>query len=34
VRDPHELEKLAADERKEYFALWADVAAVLGRTEK
>jgi len=34
VRDPGELNKLAADERKEYLALWADVAAVLARTEK
>ena len=32
VRDPGELEKLAPDERKEYIALWADVAAVLART--
>jgi serine/threonine-protein kinase len=34
VRDPGELTKLAADERKEYVALWAEVAAVLARTEK
>jgi serine/threonine-protein kinase len=34
VRDPGELDKLAADERKEYLALWAEVAAVLARTEK
>jgi serine/threonine-protein kinase len=34
VRDPGELNKLAADERKEYLALWAEVAAVLARTEK
>jgi serine/threonine-protein kinase len=34
VRDPAELDRLAADERKEYLALWADVAAVLARTEK
>jgi serine/threonine-protein kinase len=34
VRDPGELDKLAADERKEYLALWADVAAVLARAEK
>jgi serine/threonine-protein kinase len=33
VRDPGELDRLAADERKEYLALWADVAAVLARTE-
>jgi serine/threonine-protein kinase len=34
VRDPGELNKLAAHERKEYLALWADVAAVLARTER
>jgi serine/threonine-protein kinase len=34
VREPGELNKLAADERKEYLALWAEVAAVLARTEK
>jgi tetratricopeptide (TPR) repeat protein len=34
VRDPGELNKLAADERKEYLALWAEVAAVLARTDK
>jgi hypothetical protein len=34
VRDPGALDKLAADERKEYLALWAEVAAVLDRTEK
>jgi hypothetical protein len=34
VRDPGELDKLAADERKEYLALWVEVAAVLARTEK
>jgi serine/threonine-protein kinase len=34
VRDSGELDKLAADERKEYLALWAEVAAVLARTEK
>jgi serine/threonine-protein kinase len=33
VRDPAELNKLAADERKEYLAFWADVAAVLARAE-
>ena len=34
VRDPSELNKLAPDERKEFLALWADVAAVLARTER
>jgi hypothetical protein len=34
LRDPGELNKLPADERKEYGALWADVAAVLARTAK
>jgi serine/threonine-protein kinase len=34
VRDPGELNKLAADERKECLALWADVAAVLARTQE
>jgi serine/threonine-protein kinase len=34
VREPGELDKLAADERKEYSALWAEVTAVLARTEK
>jgi serine/threonine-protein kinase len=34
VREPAELDKLAADERKEYLALWAEAAAVLARTEK
>jgi serine/threonine-protein kinase len=34
VRDPGELEKLPADERQAFAALWADVAAVLARTEK
>jgi serine/threonine-protein kinase len=33
VRDPGELDKLAPDERTEYLALWAEVAAVLARTE-
>jgi hypothetical protein len=28
-----ELDKLAADERTEFLALWAEVAAVLARTE-
>jgi hypothetical protein len=32
LRDPGELNKLPADERKEFAALWADVAAVLART--
>jgi serine/threonine-protein kinase len=34
VRDPGELDKLAAEERKEFLALWAEVAAVLARTDK
>jgi serine/threonine-protein kinase len=34
VRDPGELNKLAADERKEYLALWTEVGAVLARTQK
>jgi serine/threonine-protein kinase len=34
VRDPGELDRLATDQRKEYLALWADVAAVLARTEQ
>jgi eukaryotic-like serine/threonine-protein kinase len=34
VRDPAELDKLAPDERKEYIAFWAEVAAVLARIEK
>ena len=34
VRDPSELDKLPEDERKQYLALWADVAAVLARTER
>jgi serine/threonine-protein kinase len=34
VHDPGELDKLAPDERKEYLAFWADVAAVLARAEK
>jgi serine/threonine-protein kinase len=33
VRDPSALNKLAPDERKDFLALWADVAAVLARTE-
>ena len=34
LRDPDALDKLAADERKEFLALWAEVAAALARTEK
>jgi hypothetical protein len=36
VRDQSELNKLACspDERKEWLALWAEVAAVLARTKK
>jgi serine/threonine-protein kinase len=34
VRDPGELDKLAADERQEFLALWADVAAALARAQK
>jgi eukaryotic-like serine/threonine-protein kinase len=34
LRDPGELSKLAADERTEFAVLWAEVAAVLARTEK
>jgi serine/threonine-protein kinase len=34
VRDPRELEKLPADERKEFVALWDEVAAVIARTKK
>jgi serine/threonine-protein kinase len=34
VRDPGELDKLVEDERKEFLALWADVAALLARTDK
>jgi serine/threonine-protein kinase len=34
LREPAELNKLPADERKEYLALWAEVAAVLGGTDK
>jgi serine/threonine-protein kinase len=34
VRDPADLEKLAADERREYVAFWAKVSAVLARTAK
>ena len=34
LREPDELERLGADERKECLALWAEVAAVLARTQK
>jgi hypothetical protein len=34
VRDADELEKLSAEERNEFLALWADVAALLARSEK
>jgi serine/threonine-protein kinase len=34
VREPVELKKLAADERKEYLALWAEVDALLARSRK
>jgi hypothetical protein len=34
VRDPSALNKLAADERKEYLALWADVDAVIACVQK
>jgi serine/threonine-protein kinase len=34
LRDPGDLDKLPADERQEYLALWADLAAVLARTAK
>jgi serine/threonine-protein kinase len=34
VRDLDELDRLAADEREEYLALWAEVAAVLARTQR
>ena len=34
VRDPGELNKLAAEERKEHLALWAEVTSVLARTQK
>jgi serine/threonine-protein kinase len=34
VRDLRELDKLTPDERKEYLALWAEVDAILARTEK
>jgi serine/threonine-protein kinase len=34
VRDPGELNKLPADEQKQYLTFWADVAALLARTQK
>jgi serine/threonine-protein kinase len=34
LREPGELNKLLADERKECLAIWAEVAGVLARTEK
>jgi serine/threonine-protein kinase len=34
LREPDVLDKLAADERRECLALWAEVAAVLARIEK
>ena len=34
VRDPSELDKLAADERKEYLTLWAEVTAVVAGPQK
>jgi hypothetical protein len=34
LREPLALSVLPEDERKELVALWADVAAVLARTEK
>jgi hypothetical protein len=34
LREPGELDRLAADEGKEYLVLWAEVAAVLARTQK
>ena len=33
-RSAAELEKLPPDDRKDFLALWAEVAAVLARTEK
>src|SRR5262249_40005057 len=33
LREPGEMDKLPADERKEWLALWAEVAAVLTRIE-
>jgi tetratricopeptide (TPR) repeat protein len=33
VREPGELKKLPADERKEYYVFWGEVAAVLARTK-
>ena len=34
VREPSELDKLPADERKKFAALWAQVAAVIDRGQK
>jgi len=34
LREPAELNKLAVDERKACLTLWAEVAAVLARTQK
>jgi hypothetical protein len=34
VREPGELNKLPVVEQKEYLALWAELAAVLARTQK
>jgi eukaryotic-like serine/threonine-protein kinase len=33
VRDPAELDKLPADERQDYLALWTDVAALSARVK-
>jgi hypothetical protein len=33
LREPDDLDRLSPDERKEWLALWGDVAAVLKRTE-
>jgi serine/threonine-protein kinase len=34
VREPDALDRLGADERKDFLALWADVSAAVARTEK
>jgi serine/threonine-protein kinase len=34
LRDPSELNKLPAEERKDCLALWTEVAAVVSRSEK
>jgi hypothetical protein len=34
LREPGELNKLAADERKECLALWAEVDTILAGTQK